>query len=117
MRLKAPPFSQHLGYAPWNAPPPPPGAQGPCYAMPYANYSPPGNTAWHPTPRNCPPVPVLNSSLHRGVLVNNAHVIFRTMHLDTQIGEPENPVELLHIGGIAGTPQVQHALLRRHSVQ
>lgn len=116
MRLKAPPFSQRLGYGPWNAPPPHPGAQGPCYATPCANYGPPGNAAWHPTSQNVPPVPVLISSLNSRVLVDNAHFIFRTVYLDTQIGEQENPVELFHIVGIAA-PQVQHALIRRHSLQ
>ncbi|KAN0131548.1 hypothetical protein V8E53_010656 [Lactarius tabidus] len=52
----APPLSQHLGCAPWNAPPPHLGAQGPCYVVPCANYSAPGNAAWHPTPRILPPV-------------------------------------------------------------
>lgn len=115
--LKAPPFSQHFSYAPWNAPPPHPGAQGSFYAAPCANYSATGNAAWHPTPRKFPPVPVLNYSLHRRVLVNNTHFIFRTVHLDTQIREQGKPVEPFPISGIAGTPQVRYALIRHHSLQ
>ncbi|KAF8263703.1 hypothetical protein EI94DRAFT_1740356 [Lactarius quietus] len=58
----APPASHHLGYAPWNAPPPHPGVQGPSYAMPCANNSALGNGAWHETRRDLPPVPVMSST-------------------------------------------------------
>jgi len=50
----APPTSQYLGYADWNAPPLHPGFQEPHYAVPCANDSAPGNGAWqqsfHPVP-------------------------------------------------------------------
>ncbi|KAF8263697.1 hypothetical protein EI94DRAFT_1806809 [Lactarius quietus] len=54
-RLKAPPSSQYLGYAPWNAPPPHPGFQEPPYAAPYPGDIAPGNGAWHEARQIFPP--------------------------------------------------------------
>ncbi|KAN0131546.1 hypothetical protein V8E53_010654 [Lactarius tabidus] len=56
----APPPSQYLGYAPWNAPPSHPGFQEPRYeryAVPCANGTAPGDGAWYETRQNFPPVP------------------------------------------------------------
>ncbi|KAI9436631.1 hypothetical protein H4582DRAFT_1962185 [Lactarius indigo] len=60
-----PPAAPHyFGYAPWNAPPPHPGAQEPWYGVPGANGGVPGHGAWHEPPRhNYPPVPAMSAAL------------------------------------------------------
>lgn len=73
MRLKAPPSSQYLCYAPWNAPPPHPGAYEPCYG-PCTDDSAPGHGAWHETRQNFPPVPVMASFLFAAILSSPAHI-------------------------------------------
>ena len=72
-RLKAPPPSQYLGYAPWNAPPPHPGAGEPCYAVPCANDS---HGAWHETRHNFPPVPAMASLLFIVMFSSLTHIAF-----------------------------------------
>ncbi len=75
-RLKAPPPSHYFGYAPWNAPPPHPGVQEPCYAVPCANGSALGHGAWHETRHNFPPVPAMASLLFIAIFSSLTYITF-----------------------------------------
>lgn len=76
-RLKAPLSSQYLGYAPWNVPPPYPGVQEPCYAVPCACDSAPGHGSWDGTRNNnVRPVPVMASLLFIVMFSSLTHATF-----------------------------------------
>jgi hypothetical protein len=108
-RLKAPPTSQYLEYAPWNAPPSHPGFQDPHYTVPSA----PGNGAWR---QNFPPVPAMASLLLIATPSSLTPIfILRALRPKIHIREQEPQVELFHIAGITGTPQVRHGFTPRRS--